>query len=78
MHFQLTFKQFEQREGVNGAARKTGDHFVVVQASALFPRCLSLRCCPAGTPITSNNDMAITANTYNCSHEQTPWFCKAE
>ena len=29
-----------------------------------------------GLAITGNNDMAVTANTYNCSHEHTPWLQK--
>ena len=76
MHFQLTFKQFEQREGVSGAARKAGDHFVVVQAAHFFHVAFHYGVAQRSLAITGNNDMAITANTYNCSHEQTPWLQK--
>ncbi|CDK69850.1 hypothetical protein [Klebsiella pneumoniae IS22] len=46
MHFQFTFKQFEQRKSIRSTARKARDDFVVVQTADLFSRCLSLRYCP--------------------------------
>lgn len=36
MHFQFTFKQFEQRKSIRSTARKARDDFVVVQTADLF------------------------------------------
>ncbi|VGQ02680.1 hypothetical protein SB00610_05013 [Klebsiella quasipneumoniae subsp. similipneumoniae] len=76
VHFQFTFKQFEQREGVGGATSETGNHFVVVQTTHFFHVALHYGVAQRGLAITGNNNMAVTANTYNCSHEQTPWLQK--
>ncbi|MNL43078.1 hypothetical protein D3C87_1655730 [compost metagenome] len=74
MHFKLAFKQFEEREGVSGTARKTGDHFVVIQAAHFFHVAFHDGITQRGLAITGDYHMAVTAYTYYCCHEQTPWL----
>ncbi len=74
MHFQFTFKQFKQREGVSGTACKTGDHFVVIQTTHFFHVAFHDGITQCGLAITGNYHLAVTAYTYYCCHEQTPWL----
>ena len=76
MHFQFTFKQFKQREGVGGAAGEARDHFVVVETTHFFHVTFHDGIAKRGLAITGNNHMAVTANTNYCCHEQTPWLQK--
>ncbi|AMO51223.1 hypothetical protein AKI40_4851 [Enterobacter sp. FY-07] len=74
VHFQFTFEQFKQREGIGGATGKASDHFVVIQATDFFHVAFHYRVAQCGLAITSDNDMAVTAYAYYCCHEQTPWL----
>ena len=74
MHFQFTFKQFEQREGIRRAAGKACDHFIVIQAANFFNVAFHYSVTQCGLTITGDYYVAITAYAYYSCHEQTPWL----
>ena len=74
MHFQFTFKQFEQRKSIRSTARKARDDFVVVQTADLFHVTFHYGIAQRGLTITSDDHMAVTAYAYYSCHELTPWL----
>ncbi len=74
MHFQFTFKQFEQRKSIRSTARKARDDFVVVQTADLFHVAFHYGIAQRGLTITSDDHMAVTAYAYYSCHELTPWL----
>ncbi|SPZ77322.1 Uncharacterised protein [Shigella dysenteriae] len=70
MHFQFTFKQFEQRKSIRSTARKARDDFVVVQTD-LFHVAFHYGIAQRGLTITSDDHMAVTAYAYYSCHELT-------
>ena len=55
MHFQFTFKQFEQRKSIRSTARKARDDFVVVQTADLFHVAFHYGIAQRGLTITSDD-----------------------
>ena len=64
------FEQLKQREGISRAASKARDHFVVIQATYFFDVALHDGISQCGLAITTDNDLAVAAYTYNCCHER--------
>src|SRR5699024_5007325 len=74
MHFQVTFKQVEQRKSIRSTARKARDDLGVVQAWALFHVAFHYCSAQRGLNIDNNDHMAVTAYAYYSCHELTPWL----